>query len=91
MKDGSASNVASFECALQSASDDLRVEGVIDLPNQNGPGKEIDDDGQIEPSLAGGDVGAGAETDCAKRSPKAGEAVKCRSRGVFLVRREGRP
>jgi hypothetical protein len=68
MKDGSASNVASFECALQSASDDLRVEGVIDLPTQNGPGKEIDDDGQIEPSLAGGDVGAGAERRQTARS-----------------------
>ena len=64
MEDGTIGDVAGFQSVAQSIGDDLGVEGVGDLPAENGAGKEINDDGQVEPSLAGRNVGDVAGEVC---------------------------
>ena len=57
MEEGVGSDQAGVEGAAQSAGDDLGVERIGELPAEDGAAEEVDDDGEVEPSFAGGDVG----------------------------------
>jgi len=48
--------VALLERALESIDDELLVDVLAGRPSDDEAGKQVDDDGQIEPTLTGGDV-----------------------------------
>ena len=79
---------AGVQGAAQGTGDDLGVEGVGELPAEDGAAVEIEDDGQVEPAFVGGDVGDVADEVGARRGGRLGlgEQVGRRMGGVIGAR-----
>jgi hypothetical protein len=57
MEESSLGEQARVLGLLEGSSDELRMHGSGEFPSNDATAEKIDDDGEVEPSLAGGDVG----------------------------------
>ena len=57
MEESILSNQAGSQGLIQSGNDEIGVKGVGEFPAQDHAAKAVNDHGQIEPALGGGDVG----------------------------------
>lgn len=69
VEEGVGRDDACVERTVQGAGDDLGVEGVGELPAEDGATEEIEDDGEIEPAFVGGDIGTERSEIACRRQP----------------------